>query len=225
WPLAYVPIQILAVITFVYLCFFFFFAFKTHPSSNLAELSVIMEDELIRLSILTSEAVKSMKAAQSKKPPPLILMKHPEDPTQESLEDVCCSGTTCKTMTNVHKRFPRGELAPIIKQHNAVPNCKIGGSGANALSHSHTNKMVIMKQNYNVHKISNKFGSLKSLGFQPKTKTAQQLVHPAPHRQLHAPRRSAEKIFPMHEIIAPTYLPSPDGGRQRSVKAKKATRL
>ncbi|KAL6741982.1 hypothetical protein Aduo_015184 [Ancylostoma duodenale] len=221
WPLAYVPIQILAVITFVYLCFFFFFAFKPHPSSNLVELSVIMEDELIRLSILTSEAVKSMKAAQGKKLPPLILMKYPEDPTQESLEDVCCAGTTCKTITHIQEKVPRDEIAPRKRSHDEVLKDKIGESGANALSHTHTNKML-------------------------KTKTGPLPMPSAPERQVkpskpapkvqgkkpssaeklppHAPRRSAEKMIPMHELIAPAYL-IPDQGRQRSMKSKKPARL
>ncbi|EYB82151.1 hypothetical protein Y032_0365g3574 [Ancylostoma ceylanicum] len=222
WPLAYVPIQILAVITFVYLCFFFFFAFRPHPSSNLVELSVIMEDELIRLSILTSEAVKSMKAAQSKKLPPLILMRQPEDPTQESLEDVCCPGTTCKTVTNILEKFPRRELAPISTQRDAAPNDKIGESGANARSQTHTNKMLKTKtgplpiSSAPQRQVKTPKPTSKMLGKKPSS--AEKLA-------LHAPRRSAERILPMHDLVAPTYLPPPDQGRQRSVKARKATRL
>ncbi|KHJ94236.1 hypothetical protein OESDEN_05838 [Oesophagostomum dentatum] len=90
------PIQVLGFITFIYLCIFFFYAFKPHRTSNLVELSAMMEDELTRLSILTNEAVEKIRVTRAEKiSPSLLLMKHPEDPTQESLEDVCCPGSTC----------------------------------------------------------------------------------------------------------------------------------
>ncbi|WKY11116.1 hypothetical protein Q1695_003009 [Nippostrongylus brasiliensis] len=95
---AFFPIIILGLITFVYLCVFFFFAFKPHPHSNLAELSSLVEDDIAQLSILTKRAVESLK----KKPktqglPPLMLKKLPDQTTQSSLEDVLCPGNTCRT--------------------------------------------------------------------------------------------------------------------------------
>ncbi|EYB82155.1 hypothetical protein Y032_0365g3576 [Ancylostoma ceylanicum] len=197
WPLAYIPIQILAIITFTYLCFFFFFAFRPYPSSNLVELSVIMEDELIRLSILTSEVVKSMKAAQGRKCPPLTLMKHLEDPTQESLEEVCCPGTTCNTFSVIHERSSCNEH--YLRIGPAVHMGTTRESGANAMSQTHTNTML-------------------------KTETGPRPMTPAPHRYAIAPGRRAEEGLPQKDLVAPVLSSAVGQGKHRNVNSKEAAR-
>ncbi|KJH52324.1 hypothetical protein DICVIV_01526 [Dictyocaulus viviparus] len=100
-----VPIQLFSLITFIYLCFFFFFAFSPHPNSNLSELSAIMEDEFSHLSILTTNVVNSIKAERMKTvDSSIVLMKRPEQSTQESLEEVCCPGATCNSWLCPHNR-------------------------------------------------------------------------------------------------------------------------
>ncbi|KAK6754008.1 hypothetical protein RB195_013164 [Necator americanus] len=107
WTLAYVPIQFLALITFFYLCFFFFITFKPYPNSNLVELSTLMEEEIARLSILTTEAVRSMTIEKSrKKSESVALKRHPELGTPGSSEDLCCPGTTCYSWQCSHCRKP-----------------------------------------------------------------------------------------------------------------------
>ncbi|KAK5983514.1 hypothetical protein GCK32_001129 [Trichostrongylus colubriformis] len=108
---AYVPIILLGLITFIYLCVFFFFAFKPHPHSNLAELSTIVEEEMAHLSILATKAVKSLRSGTKPKLPPLMLMKLPDETTQASLEEVCCPGATCETYSP--PRSPDMKMLPV----------------------------------------------------------------------------------------------------------------
>ncbi|VDM57999.1 unnamed protein product [Angiostrongylus costaricensis] len=103
-----VNVEILAFATFVYLCFFFFFAFNPHRSTDLAELSAIVEEEIAQLSILTSKAVQSIKAEkQVNVAPAVLLMKRPEQSTQESLEEVRGPGETCNSWLCPHNRHHR----------------------------------------------------------------------------------------------------------------------
>ncbi|RCN43949.1 hypothetical protein ANCCAN_10064, partial [Ancylostoma caninum] len=46
---------------------------------------------------------------------------------------------------NSNKSHSREKLPPINRSHDAVVKDKKGGSGTNALSHSHTNKMLKTK--------------------------------------------------------------------------------
>ncbi|KAK6754003.1 hypothetical protein RB195_013163 [Necator americanus] len=211
WTTAYIPIQVLAFITFIYLCFFFFYAFKPHPSSNLVELSVIMEDELIRLSILTSEAVRTMKAARGKKRKPLILMKPPEDPTQESLEDVCCPGTTCNTAICVHEHVPPREISPPQKQPSVVTDIRSQDKG---LGHENVPDKFL-KSAANAISQTSTYPKLK-----PWTKTENQ--HAPQHvDNQHVPKAPAKKHMSAEKFAPPQRRTSFDQGKHRHKKAAK----
>ncbi|KAL6741980.1 hypothetical protein Aduo_015182 [Ancylostoma duodenale] len=68
-----------------------------------------MEEEISRLSLLTSEAVKAMTVERTKKikkSSPLAPKCCAEEDESESIEDFCCPGTTCDSWLCPHCRRP-----------------------------------------------------------------------------------------------------------------------
>ncbi|RCN43950.1 hypothetical protein ANCCAN_10065 [Ancylostoma caninum] len=68
-----------------------------------------MEEEISRLSLLTSEAVKAMTVERSKKvrkSSPLAPKCFADEDESESIEDFCCPGTTCDSWLCPHCRRP-----------------------------------------------------------------------------------------------------------------------